>query len=123
MAGGSRSFAGSGGAAVTGCERACAGESYCPADPAGRCRAVEEVEAVVAALEPRTQEWRPWKMRPSAAAAVNTVPAHHPRPREKRRTELPPPAELELVVAVLDWRDGVRRLGGAEVRIMGMVSP
>lgn len=37
--------------------------------------------------------------------------------------ELPPPAELELVVAVLDWRDGARRLGGAAVRIMGMVSP
>lgn len=31
--------------------------------------------------------------------------------------ELPPPAELELVVAVLDWRDGARRLGGAVVRI------
>lgn len=52
-----------------------------------------------------------------------------PRPREKRRSEpLPvpvvaPPAELELVVAVLDWREGVRREGGAGVRIMGMVSP
>ena len=45
------------------------------------------------------------------------------QPPEKRRTELPAPAELELVVAVLDWRDGVRRLGGALVRIMGMVSP
>ena len=47
------------------------------------------------------------------------------RPSEKRRSELlpVPPAELELVVAVLDWREGVRRLGGAVVRIMGMVSP
>lgn len=45
--------------------------------------------------------------------------------REKRRSELPPPALLELVVAVLDWRDGARRLVGAApaVRIMGMVSP
>lgn len=50
-------------------------------------------------------------------------PSVSPRPREKRRTELPPPAELELVVAVLDWRDGVRWLGGAVVKIMGMVSP
>lgn len=44
-------------------------------------------------------------------------------PMENLRMELPPPAELELVVAVLDCRDGARRLGGAEVRIMGMVSP
>lgn len=46
-------------------------------------------------------------------------------PREKRLSELPPPALLELVVAVLDWRDGVRRPTGAApgVRIMGMVSP
>lgn len=44
-------------------------------------------------------------------------------PREYLRMELPPPAELELVVAVLDCRDGARRLGGAVVRIMGMVSP
>lgn len=54
------------------------------------------------------------------------------RPSENLRRELlavpplPPPAELELVVAELDWREGVRRLrlGGAlVVRIMGMVSP
>lgn len=44
-------------------------------------------------------------------------------PRENLLVELPPPAELELVVAVLDCREGARRLGGAAVRIMGMVSP
>ncbi len=90
VAGGSLSFAGSGGAAVTGCERACAGESYCPAGPAGRCRAVE---ATVAVPEPRTQEWRPWKMRPSGAAAANTVPARHPGPgRSAGRSCLLPPS-------------------------------
>lgn len=44
-------------------------------------------------------------------------------PRENLLMELLPPAELELVVAVLDCREGARRLCGAAVRIMGMVSP
>lgn len=80
VAGGTRSFAGSGGAAVTGCDHVCAGGNCCPVGPAGRYRAVEEVEAVRAASGSWTQEWTLRKMRPSGAAVANTAPACHPGP-------------------------------------------
>lgn len=77
VAGGTRSFAGSGGAAVTGCERVCAGESYWPVGPAGRCKAAE---AIRAASGSRTQEWTLRRTRPPGAAVANTAPACRPGP-------------------------------------------